>query len=146
VREAAAERGLPPEREHLIRIGNELRVAGGAGVLAERILSRLSGRDVVDSIRNPAEVAVLRRLPSFVLVGVRAPIEVRFERSLARARPGDPATLDEFVMRERQEEGKTATAQQLTATFELSDLVLENDGDLERLHGALDTLFPVRRS
>jgi len=100
----------------------------------------------VDSIRNPAEVAVLRRLSSFVLVGVRAPIELRFARSLTRARPGDPMTLDEFVMRERQEEGISATAQQLTATFELSDIVLDNDGDLEHLHGAVEALFPAHRS
>ena len=34
VREEAERLGMPPEREHLIRIGNELRASGGAGVLA----------------------------------------------------------------------------------------------------------------
>jgi hypothetical protein len=90
VREEARLRGLPPEREHLIRVGNLLRKQSGAGVLAERILPRLGARMVVDSVRNPAEVTVLRRLPRFVLLGVDAPVEVRFERSLRRARPGDP--------------------------------------------------------
>ena len=36
VREEAAARGLPPEREHLIRIGTLLREEGGPGVLAAR--------------------------------------------------------------------------------------------------------------
>lgn len=138
VREEAAALGLPPEREHLIRVGNLLRERHGAGVLAERIVSRLQGRDVVDSIRNPSEVEVLRRLPRFVLLGVRAPLDLRFRRSLARARPGDPRTIDEFRSREAQEQSDSPTSQRLAATFDLADVVVENDGDLERLHGALD--------
>lgn len=141
VREEAAARGLPPEREHLIRIGNELRERGGAGVLAERILSRLGGREIVDSIRNPSEVAVLRRLPQFVLVGVSASLEVRFRRSLERGRPGDPRTLEEFRQREEQENTRDPNAQRLEATFRLADQVLENDGDLEELHRAVDRLL-----
>lgn len=141
VREEAAARGFPPEREHLIRIGTELRRAGGAGVLAERLLPRLRGREVVDSIRNPAEVEVLRRLPHFVLLGVRAPAEVRFARSRTRARPGDPATFEEFLERERQENRNDPSGQQLDATFRLADRVLENDGDLDHLREAVDRLI-----
>ena len=133
VREEAAARGLSPDRAHLIRVGNLLREQGGAGVLAERILPRLGDRDVVDSIRSPGEVAVLRRLPSFVLVAVQAPLEVRFRRALARGRPGDPRTLEGFVSRERQENAAAPWAQQLDATFRLADRVLDNGGDLDLL-------------
>jgi dephospho-CoA kinase len=134
VREEARLRGLPPEREHLIRVGNLLRKQSGAGVLAERILPRLGARMVVDSVRNPAEVTVLRRLPRFVLLGVDAPVEVRFERSLRRARPGDPRTLEEFRERERQENASDPEGQQLDATFRLADRIIENDGSREDLH------------
>ena len=134
VREAAAAEGLPPEREHLIRIGTRLRREGGSGILAERIVARLGERDVVDSIRNPAEVDVLRRLPSFVLLGIDAPIEMRFRRSLARARPGDPATLEAFRMREAQENTDDPAAQRLRATFGLADHVIMNGSTLEALH------------
>jgi len=140
VREEAARQGLPPEREHLIRIGNELRESGGAGVLAERILPRLGGRAVVDSIRNPAEVAVLRTLPRFVLIGVGAPVEVRFRRALERARPGDPRTLAAFRAREAQENTADPLAQQLEATFRLADRVVDNAGDLAALHRQVDCL------
>jgi len=144
VREEAARRELPPEREHLIRIGNLLRQEGGAGVLAERILPRLGRRDAVDSIRNPTEVEVLRRLPSFVLAGVRAPAELRFERSRARARAGDPESFEEFRARERQEEGTLPTAQQLSATFKLADVVVDNGGDIEQLHRGIDHMLAER--
>jgi len=141
VREEAARRGLPPEREHLIRIGTELRREGGSGVLAERILPRLDGRDVVDSIRNPAEVEVLRSRGDFRLLGVRGSEEVRFRRSLARRRAGDPQSLEAFRERERQENTSDPAAQQLTATFDLADHVLENEGALEALHGAVERLL-----
>jgi dephospho-CoA kinase len=138
VREEAARRGLEPDREHLIRIGTELRRRGGAGVLAEAILPRLGERDVVDSIRNPAEVATLRVRPDFVLLGVRAPVELRFARAVARRRPGDPESLDDFRARERQENTADPAAQQLEATFALADRILENDADLPALHAALE--------
>jgi len=141
VREEAAARGLPPEREHLIRIGTLLREAGGPAVLAERLVSRLGRRDVVDSIRNPGEVEALRRVPGFILVGVTAPERLRFARSQARARPGDPESFEEFLARERQENSKNPAGQQLRATFELADHVIDNDGDLEALHRKVDALL-----
>jgi len=140
VREEALGRGLPPEREHLIRVGTELRERYGPGVLAERLLPRLVARDVVDSIRNPAEVEVLRRVAGFSLLGVRAPAEVRYERSRRRARPGDPASFEEFLSRERQENSLNPAGQQLQATFDLADRIIENDGDLGALRAQVVAL------
>ena len=144
VREEAAARGLPPEREHLIRVGNLLREEGGPGILATRILPRLGDRDVVDSIRSPGEVSVLRGLPSFVLLAVRAPVELRFRRALSRGRPGDPRSLDEFEARERQENAADPWSQQLDATFRLADHVLDNGGDLDRLRRQVERFLEKR--
>ena len=96
---------------------------------------------VVDSIRNPKEVEALRMLPRFVLVGIQAPLDLRYARSKQRAREGDPTTVEEFELRERQENTANPTAQQLAATFALADRVLDNDGSLERLEAALDRLL-----
>jgi dephospho-CoA kinase len=92
----------------------------------------------VDSIRNPAEVEVLRRLPHFVLFGVRASLEDRYERSLQRGRSGDPATLEGFQQRERQENSMDPEGQQLEATFRLADRIVDNDGDLTALQDTID--------
>ncbi|MBI3448083.1 MAG: hypothetical protein HY049_04060 [Acidobacteria bacterium] len=135
LREAVASRALPPTRENLIQMGNEMRRAGGASVLAERALERLTGRDVVDSIRNPSEVTALRRDPAFILLAVDAPIEVRFERSRRRSRPGDGQTLAEFAEKEQRERGSDPAAQQIHLTFGMADLSVSNQGtiaDLER--------------
>jgi dephospho-CoA kinase len=141
VREEAAARGLPPEREHLIRIGTLLREQGGLGVLAERLLPRLDGWDAVDSIRNPAEVETLRKVPGFVLIGVDAPAELRFARSRLRARPGDPESFSEFAAKEKQENSSNPAGQQLRATFALADRVIDNNGDLDLLHRNVDSLL-----
>lgn len=144
VRDEAASRGLDPSREHLIQVGNELRRRGGAGVLAERVLPRLGDRAVVDSIRNPAEVVVLRRAAGFILVAVEAPARLRFARTVARARPGDPLTLAEFEERERQENSADPEAQQLLATVRLADRVLVNEGTIEALHVKVDEIVGLR--
>lgn len=145
VREEAASRGLPPEREHLIEIGRHLRRQSGSGILAERILTRLGSWDVVDSIRSPAEVVVLRRLPHFLLLGVAASAPIRFQRSVLRGRPGDPQTVEEFQARENQENAPYPESQQLDATFRMADRVVGNDGTLDELHRAVDALLTELR-
>lgn len=141
LREEMEKRNLPPTRENLIALGNELRAAQGAGVLAEIVCKRLGSRDVVDSIRNPAEVAVLRRLGGFILIGVDAPMEVRFGRARKRARPGDGLTLEEFRDKEARENSPDPARQQLAATFALADRTLGNGGSIEELRRHVDDLM-----
>jgi len=134
IREEAALRGLPPTRENLIEVGNLLRREGGPAILAEKIIAKLSGRDVVDSIRNPHEVMALQRQPSFILIGVSAPIEIRFARARARSRPGDGGTLQEFAAREERERSLDPTSQQIHLVMEMADLTVDNSGTIEDLH------------
>jgi dephospho-CoA kinase len=133
VREEAATRGLEASRDNLIAVGVRLRESFGPGALARRILPRLQGPSVVDSIRGPAEVEVLRTLPRFVLLGIDAPVELRFERSQKRGRSGDGRTLDEFRLKEERENSATETGQQLRRTFALADHVVRNDGSLDQM-------------
>ena len=133
VREEATRRGLDHSRDHLIRVGVDLRVEHGPGALALSVLPRLKGRSVVDSIRNPGEVEVLRRLPRFLLLGIDAPQALRFERSLLRGRLGDGATLDEFARKEERENSTTPAGQQLLATLALADVLIDNDGTIADL-------------
>jgi dCMP deaminase len=145
IREEAAKRGREITREVLIEAGNELRARFGPGVLAERILHRLEPdrNYVVDSIRNPAEVEVLRRRKDFTLLAVQADRKIRFERSRARGREGAAQTLEQFALEEERElESKDPASQQLVATQRLADLTLYNNGSLEELHRQLDTLVP----
>ena len=133
VREEATQQGLDHSRTSLIQVGNWLRERFGPGVLAERALPLLSGSSVVDSIRNPGEIVVLRRLPYFRLLGVDAPLEIRFERSRRRGRAGDGATLEEFRKKEDLEQAEKGSGQQLRVCLSLADVVICNDGTIEEL-------------
>lgn len=107
LRAEARRRDLPVERPVLRSIANELRLEHGAGVLSKLVtrkihedLRKLSPRAalvvIIDAIRNPEEVHVLRRElePNFSLVGVEAPLEILVNRIASRARFDEP---DEFV-------------------------------------------------
>ena len=54
--------GKEETRENLIEIGNRLRNAGGPGILADKMISKLAldNNHIVDSIRNPFEVNTLK--------------------------------------------------------------------------------------
>lgn len=145
IRDEIRRRGLEITREVLIEVGNELRGRHGHGVLAERILQRLEPdrHYVVDSIRNPSEVEVLRRRKEFLLLAVQAEQAVRYERSSRRGREGAATTLEEFAREEEKELDSSDPAnQQLLATERLADFTIRNDGTIEDLHRALDTVLP----
>ena len=141
VREEALALGRTTGRDDLILTGNELRRRGGPGILAQRITPRLGGRDLVDSIRNPAEVQALREVPGFLLLGVTAPPEVRYRRALKRGGRGDAVMdLASFLKKEEEENTADPAAQQLSATFALADRTLVNDYDLVTLRAAVSAL------
>lgn len=149
VRNEATRRGREISREVLIELGTELRSRLGAGVLAERVLARLASdrNHVIDSIRNPAEVEVLKRRKDFVLLAVDASRQARFERSRLRGREGAAATLEQFIREEDRELASDDPAsQQLAATWQMADRVLQNDGSVEDFHRKLAEILPALMS
>jgi dCMP deaminase len=144
LREELVTRGVPEGREALMHLGNELRQAGGPGVLADRLLERLEegGDHTVDSIRNPEEVRRLRTLSGFTLVGVDADPRVRYERLRERDRQGDPVSWVAFQALEAAETVSDDPAkQQLAATWALRDGTLRNDGTEDDLRAGLEALL-----
>ena len=138
------EQGKEPSRDNLIWAGRTLRSQSGPGVLAERTLVALpTGQDaLVDSVRNPAEVEVLRRRPDFALLEVCAAEAVRYERLQARGRAGDAANLEEFRRQEQAELASgDAAAQQLIATAALADYRVDNNGERADLELQLENLM-----
>ncbi len=139
VRREATRRRRDHTRESLIEIGNLLRASEGTGVLARRILPEMTGRDVIDSIRHPDEIEVLRSLDRFFLLGIEAPAELRFDRSRRRGRIGDGLTLKEFRRLEAREcAAPGSESQQLLECLRRADAIISNDGSLEDFRSRLD--------
>ena len=145
IREELARRGEREGRERMIELGTALRAAEGPGALARRLLPKLQ-RDrntVIDSIRHPGEVEVLRSAAEqFRLIWIDAGEGVRFERICSRGRSGDPASLVELRRLEGRELGSDdPAAQQLLAVRALADYVIANDTTLVELHEQLQRLL-----
>jgi dCMP deaminase len=145
IREELRSQGLEETRERMIETGTALRAAEGPGALAVR-LSRTFEPDrnyVIDSVRHPAEVEVLRRhTDAFRLIWVTAADETRLARIRARSRGGDPTTLEELHRLEaRETRSDDPAAQQLLAVRDLADFTIENDADLETLHAGVQRVL-----
>lgn len=140
IREELGRRGEPASRDNLIRTGNELRESLGADVLARRTMDRigLTGRAVIDSIRNTSEVDFLRRQDGFMLLAIDAPVAVRFARVAVRGRDESAADLEAFREKEDQERAGGATGQQLEACLTAADRLIINDGTLAEFHRKLE--------
>ncbi|MBI4441323.1 AAA family ATPase [Candidatus Woesearchaeota archaeon] len=134
LREEAAARKWESSTKNLISLGNEFRERDGPGALAILIRKRLpSGDVVIDSIRNPAEVTELRKLPSFVLVSLDAPLKVRYERERSRGRVGNVKSYEEWLAIEKMEDEQNPLHLQVHACMAMADYALVNDGSGEEL-------------
>ncbi len=138
IRDKLKEDGLEATRDNLIRKGNDLRRDGGPDVLARLVMAKIAGKAVIDSIRNPREVAFLRTQPGFILLAIDAPAELRFERVRKRGRNESAGTLEDFIRKEAEEDGADPGAQQIRATMRLADRTITNDGALDELRLKLE--------
>ncbi|MBN2142272.1 hypothetical protein JW711_02990 [Candidatus Woesearchaeota archaeon] len=142
IREELRKEGVEIGRTSLQDKANYLRRTGGPGVLAERTLRKLEdGKDyVIDSIRNPAEIEVLRRRADFFLIVVDAPIRRRYDWAVKRMREGEGTmTFEEFKAKEERElYSADPTSQQLVACRNMADVKIINDSDYEALYKKVD--------
>lgn len=146
VREEAVSRGIEKYTiKQLQDIGNELRVRFGSGVLAERTLQKLEGEGkcVIDGIRNPGEVEVLKREKDFILIAVDAPLQQRYGRLRQRDRESDPKDWASFIEMDRRDRGinEVNSGQQVERCMQMADFRIFNDENLGELKFKIDELL-----
>lgn len=124
-------------RENMTLKGNMLREQFGPGVLGLKIRELLNEKNtkynIIDSVRNPFEVKELQKIKNFHLIGVDAPIELRFKRLKKRNREGDVKTLEDMRKAELKENLSKDTNQQLDKTLSLSEIIIVNDTSKKEL-------------
>jgi dephospho-CoA kinase len=145
VREEAVRRGI---HNYTIRqlqdIGNELREKHGLGVLAEMTMKEMEeGNCIIDGIRNPGEIKILRWQENFYLIGVDAPQEQRRERLIKRARSSDPKTEAEFLEMDKRDLGIGGknVGQQVYACIKMADHFIRNDSTIGYLHKTVQEIL-----
>jgi len=141
-------------RETLIELGKKLRKKDPS-ILAKKAIKRIKAEKpsekiiVIDSIRNPYEVKMLKELKNFYLFFIDAPLKIRYKRALKRAREKEESlTLKKFLNLEKLEMKKNPKPyeQNLLACKKLSDFIIVNDKDLNSFYKKIDkAISPVKK-
>jgi len=129
VRSEALRRGIPIDRENLMRLANELREEMGPDAVAKLVLASIveGSLYVIDGVRNLEEVDTFRSKTSVILIAVHASPKERFKRLLSRGREDDPKNYQEFLERDLKE-----LKLGLGNVIAMADLIVVNQGrDIE---------------
>ncbi|MDI6806425.1 MAG: AAA family ATPase [Candidatus Aenigmarchaeota archaeon] len=130
--------GRGVERKSLQDFGNEMRMKFGHHILAEIASESLPEKEliIIDGIRNPGETEFLRKKfgNDFKLVGIDAPIQLRFER-IARRKYEKIKNFRQFLELDERDKGKNEPewGQQVAKCLEQADYLIINDGTIEDL-------------
>lgn len=138
IRDALSEERREITRDALIQKGNQLREKHGADILARRVMEKIGGKAVIDSIRNLTEIAYLKTQEGFILLAIDAPVEIRYARAKQRGRNESASTLKEFIAKEEEEMGQNEKSQQLDACVRAADYRVTNEGSLEDFYKKLE--------
>ncbi|MBU0707552.1 AAA family ATPase [Patescibacteria group bacterium] len=145
LREENKKLGQEETIENLIALGNRLREEHGPGVLAKRLLEKIKDNkeelSIVDSLRHPDEINVLKETGDFVLISVDAPIDIRYERTQLRKRDDDKMTFEEFRKQEQFQLAGEGSQAQLLNCVKMADYNLVNDGTIEDLQKKVDEII-----
>ena len=136
--EEVKRRGMELNRDSLTSVANELRANHSPAYIAEQLYEKAAktGEDcVIESIRTPGEVDVLKQKGSFYLFAVDAKAETRYQRIKKRSSETDQISFETFLANEKREmQSEDPNKQNLKACIDRADFVFHNDGDIEELH------------
>lgn len=144
VRQATADRGLDPSKDHGT-VAQELRDENGPTAIAERSLpmieDRLETHDtvLVDGIRSDDEVDVFEDAfgDAFTLVSIEAPFEVRRERLDERGRDAGEADGGESL----EERDERELGWGMGDAMDEADVVIDNTTSLEHFHDRVEDVL-----
>lgn len=128
-------------------LGNRLRAQGGAGILGRMVreLIEAAGKPlwVIDGIRNPAEVAELKKMDRFYLVGIESGVETILDRMKKRGRATDTVGEAELhaVLEREWGNGEPEGGQQVGRCLAMADFIIANNGPLAELKIGLDAVL-----
>ncbi len=124
-------RNLEFSRKNYQDIGNEWR-AKKVDFISRRILKTIAklpkeSKIVIEGCRNPGEIYPFKKRDNFYLIGLNAPVEVRFQRVNKLSR--DPKTWEEFQVGEKRDAGygEPEWGQNTKGCLELTNIVISTD-------------------
>ena len=145
LREELKNRGVKVTIENLRVWGNKIREERGSDFLSKKAIEKLSHKNnfIITSIRSLGEASALLLLKNFVLIGLDAPSNLRFNRMIKRGKKeNEPSTFEDFIEFENKQINSTAhTHQNLRGCMNLAHHTVVNDGDIDMFHRKIDSLL-----
>lgn len=133
---------LPQTRDNMMRCGIFLRDGFGQDLFSRVIAQETEASNApvvaIPNVRLESDIVYLDKLPGFVLVGVDAAAELRFERIKQRNQNPDDATK---TWEEFQKDAELPTEIHIRELAKKCEFTIDNNGDLEYLHTQIDGLM-----
>lgn len=139
VREKAKEFGLEPSDASVGSLANEERKRYGMDIWAKRTIPFVGGDFVViDGTRGLDEIRAFKHAfgDDLKTVAIHTSARTRFERLMARSRPDQPTTREEFDQRDRRE-----LEWGLGEAIALADHMIVNESTIEDLEESVNALL-----
>ena len=137
LREKLKEEGKEINRQNLRALGEKLRSEKGMDVLARMALENTEGDIVIDSVFTKEEANYIQSKGG-IIIGVVAPIELRYERVLKR---DGEISWEEFQKKDEWDrKGRT------DVVLEEADFIIVNDGSMEEFEEALEKAISSARA
>ncbi len=111
----------------------------GPEIWAKRTLEKMpQGNILIDGSRSLAEINHFKSAlgNDLKIIGINAPIQMRFERLTARGRDDDPSAYEEFQTRDNRE-----LSWGLGEALENAEIIMTNDGTLEEFRDKCQSMI-----
>lgn len=135
-------RNMVVNRESMIAVANDLRNTYEAEYIVMELYRKAVKENcncVIESIRTVGEVEALKKKSNFILWGIDAPIDIRYERIRKRSNQSDMVNFDKFKeQEERETSSKLKTEQNITECMNMADVVIKNIGRIQELEKRID--------
>lgn len=138
LRKICNQRGLPIERENLIKIDGELAGEYGDECLARHILDNSTEkRLIITGMRQLGQIALLNSETNLFLLSIDASSIIRFDRSRYDKKIGEASDIKLFRQREI-DENRAPSLQRLFDCMQKADYEIINDGSIYFFQKKLD--------
>ena len=138
-------RGMAENRDSMFNLANELRSQHGPAYVVDQLYQRAaksSKNCVIESIRTPGEISLLREKGNFYLFAVDADPKIRYERIHLRKSETDGVSFQTFLENETREMNTSdPNKQNLGACISQADFVMMNNGNREALFRQLEEVL-----
>lgn len=143
--EEANRRGMELNRDTFVVVANDLRAKHSPSYITDQLYLQAAANGenaIIESVRTPGEVESLRQHEHFLLFGVDADPEIRYERIVARASETDKVSFETFMDNEQREMSSTdPNHQNIGRCMQMADYVFQNNGNFDDLYQQLEDVL-----